>query len=67
MSRYVYEDRTMGYSWLTRGESVNVKRLTFEGQIVGYPSVNLSHTLSTNEKIEYHIRIKICKLITLKF
>ena len=39
------------------GECINVveEGLTLEGEIVRYPSVSLSSTLSRNEKVEQHI------------
>jgi len=37
------------------------ERLSLEGKIVKYPSVNLSPTLNKNEKVEQHIRKKTYK------
>jgi len=56
-----------GTRQLTRGRSVNVKGLTLEREIVGYPSVSLSSTLSKNEKVEHHIRMKTHKLTVLRY
>jgi len=42
------------------------KRLTREGEIVENSSISLSLTLDRNEEVEYHIRMKTHKLITLK-
>ena len=44
-----------------------MKGLTLEGEMVGNPSVGLSPTLSKNEEVEHHIRIKAHKLIALRF
>jgi len=44
-----------------------LKGLTLEGEIVRNPSVSLSPTLTRNEKVEHHIRIKAHKPITLRF
>jgi len=44
-----------------------LKRLTLEGEIVKNPSVSLTPTLARNEKVEHYIRIKIHKLIALRF
>ena len=43
------------------------ERLSLEREIVRYPSVNLSPTLSRNEKVEQHIRKKTHKLNALRF
>jgi len=44
-----------------------LKGLTLEGEIVRNPSVTLSSTLARNEKVEHYIKIKIHKLIALRF
>jgi len=44
-----------------------VKGLTLEGEIVRNPSVSLSLTLSKNEKVEHHIKMKTHKPIVLRF
>ena len=44
-----------------------LKGLTLEGEIVRNPSVSLSPTLTRNEKVEHHIRIKAHKSIALRF
>ena len=44
-----------------------LKGLTLEGEIVRNPSVRLSPTLTRNEKVEHHIRIKTHKPIALRF
>jgi len=50
------------------GEYINVEEgLTLEGEIVRYPSVSLSPTLSENEKVKKHIRKKTHKLNVLSF
>jgi len=41
--------------------------LSLEGEIVRYPSVSLSPTLSINEKVEQHIRKKTYKPNALRF
>jgi len=41
--------------------------LSLKGEIVRYPSVSLSPTLSRNERVEKHIRKKTHKPNTLKF
>ena len=41
--------------------------LSLEGEIVRYPSVSLSPTLSMNEKVEQHIRKKTHKPNSLRF
>jgi len=43
-----------------------VKGITLEGEIVGNSSVSLSPTLSKNEKVEHHIKMKTYKTIHLK-
>jgi len=43
------------------------KGFSLEGEIVKYPSVSLSPTLSRNEKVEQHIRKKIRKPNALRF
>jgi len=43
------------------------KGLTVEGEIVGNPCVSLNPTLGKNGKVEYHIKTKTHKLITLRF
>jgi len=43
------------------------KGLSLEGEIVRYPSVSLSPTLSRNEKVEQHIRKKTHKPNALRF
>jgi len=53
---------------LLEGECTNVKEgLPLEGQIVRYPNVSLSPTLSRNEKVEQHIRKKTHKPNVLRF
>ena len=44
-----------------------LKGLTLEGEIVRNASVSLSPTLTKNEKVEHHIRIKAHKPIALRF
>jgi len=44
-----------------------LKGLTLEGEIVRNPSVSLNLTLTRNEKVEHYIKIKIHKLIVLRF
>jgi len=44
-----------------------LKGLTLEGEIVRNSSVSLSPTLTRNEKVEHHIRIKAHKPIALRF
>jgi len=42
--------------FLREGECINVEeRLSLEGEIVGYSSVNLSPTLGRNEKVKQYI------------
>jgi len=43
------------------------ERLSLEEEIVRYPSVSLSPTLSRNEKVEQHLRKKTHKPETLRF
>jgi len=43
------------------------KELSLEGEIVRYPSVSLSPTLSRSEKVEQHIRKKTHKPNALRF
>jgi len=46
------------------GECINVEEgLSLEGEIVRYPNVSLSPTLSKNEKVEQHIRKKTCNVL----
>jgi len=44
-----------------------LKGLTLEWEIVRNPSVSLSPTLTRNEKVEHHIRIKAHNPIALRF
>ena len=44
-----------------------LKGLTLEGEIVRNTSMSLSLTLTRNEKVEHHIRIKTHKPIALRF
>jgi len=48
-------------------ECTNVVEGTYLGEMVKNPSVNLSLTLTKNEKVEHYKRINIHKLIALKF
>jgi len=56
----------MRYSCL-RGSVLMSNGLSLEGEIVRYPSVSLSPTLSINEIVEQHIRKKTHKPNVLKF
>jgi len=52
---------------LEGGVPIWLKGLILEGEIVRNPSMNLSFTLTRNEKVEHYIRIKTYKSITLRF
>ena len=50
------------------GECTNIEEgLSLEGEIVRYPNVSLSPTLSRNEKVEQHIKKKTHKPNALRF
>jgi len=44
-----------------------LKGITLKGEIVRNPSVTLSPTLTRNDKVEHHIRIKAHNPIALRF
>jgi len=57
--KYVNDGTSKGSFASARGGAYQCGRgLSLEGEIVRYPSVNLSPTLSRNEKVEQHIRKK---------
>jgi len=49
---------TCGLKCFRSRESMDVKVMTLEGEIVENSNVSLSSILSKNEKVEHHIRMK---------
>jgi len=62
-----FVNEVLVFEFCLRGSVPMWKGLSLEGEIVRYPSVTLSSTLSRNEKVGQHIRKKTRKLNVLMF